>query len=75
MHVFTVVLVSSWITVIKIYIGCVVGHFCHIHQDPDAVAVQAQGRSGEIYRLQIQVLSYISLTFVAGSKSKCQETS
>lgn len=36
---------------------CVAGHFLHIHQDPDAAAVQAEGRSGEIYRLQIQVLS------------------
>lgn len=34
---------------------CVAGHFLHIHQDPDAAAVQAESRSGEIYRLQIQV--------------------
>lgn len=35
---------------------CVAGNFLHIHQDPDAAAIQAKGRSGEIYRLQIQVL-------------------
>ncbi len=36
---------------------CVAGHFLHIHQNPDAAAVQAESRPGEIYWLQIQVFS------------------
>lgn len=41
---------------------CVADHFLHIHQDSDAAAVQAESRSGEIYRLQIQVVFFPALT-------------
>lgn len=37
---------------------CFAGHFYHIHQDPDAAAVQTESRSGEVYWLQIQVLAF-----------------
>lgn len=38
-------------------------HFLHLHQDPDAASVQAQGRSDEVHRLPIQVFGYSQRPF------------